>query len=72
MQLITIKKSRIETDLTILKNRLEAEGIACYLKNLYNTQLLNFVPSFVIELQVKAVDVAQAQSIINAIENSYE
>ncbi len=33
MSLITIQESHIASDLTILKSKLEAEGIRCYLKN---------------------------------------
>lgn len=42
MSLITIKKSHIESDLLVLKSKLESEGINCYLKNEFTTQIMNY------------------------------
>ncbi|MBJ6367987.1 putative signal transducing protein [Snuella sedimenti] len=39
-----------------LKGRLEAEGITCYLKNEFTTQLMNYLPTFEVELQVYESD----------------
>ena len=69
MSLITIKTSRHETDLLILKTRLESEGIECYLKNELTTQLMNYIPTFEIELQVQTLDLERAKKVMNEIEN---
>ena len=69
MQLITIKKAHLESDLTVLKSRLEAEGIRCYLKNEYVTQVINFMPSFEMELQVPDFDLDEALEIVKAFES---
>lgn len=64
MSLITIKKSHIETELLVLKSKLESEGIKCYLKNEFTTQIMNYVPSFEVELQVSESDLARVQEIL--------
>ena len=56
MSLITIKKSHLETELLVLKSKLEYEGIKCYLKNEFTTQIMNYLPSFEVELQVSDTD----------------
>ena len=70
MSLITIKSSRHETDLLILKSRLESEGIECYLKNELTTQLMNYIPTFEIELQVQKLDLERVKKVMNEIENN--
>jgi Putative prokaryotic signal transducing protein len=65
MSFITIKKSHLEGDLLILKSALESEGIKCYLKNEFTTQIINFMPTFVVELQVSISDFEKANLIIN-------
>ncbi|MFH4968138.1 DUF2007 domain-containing protein [Gaetbulibacter sp. M240] len=70
MSLITIKTSRHETDLLVLKSRLESEGIECYLKNELTTQLMNYIPTFEIELQVQTLDLERVKKIMNEIENN--
>ena len=70
MSLITIKTSRHETDLLILKSRLESEGIECYLKNELTTQLMNYVPTFEIELQVQNLDLERVKKIMNEIDSN--
>ena len=52
MRLISIKRSHIESELMVLKSKLESEGITCYLKNEYTTQIMNYLPSFEVELQI--------------------
>ena len=52
MSFITIKESHLEGDLLVLKSVLESEGIKCYLKNEFTTQIINFMPTFEVELQV--------------------
>lgn len=69
MRLITIKKAHLESDLTVLKSRLEAEGIRCFLKNEYVTQVINFMPSFEMELQVSDFDLQEALEVLKAFES---
>jgi transcription initiation factor TFIIIB Brf1 subunit/transcription initiation factor TFIIB len=64
MSLITIKESHIASDLSVLKSRLEAEGIKCYLKNEHITQIMNYMPTFVVELQVSNADLSKAKEIM--------
>lgn len=70
MSLITIKTSRHETDLIILKSRLESEGIECYLKNELTTQLMNYIPTFEIELQVQTSNLERVKKIMEEIDNN--
>lgn len=65
MSFVTIKKSHLEGDLLILKSILESEGIRCYLKNEFTTQIINFMPLFEVELQVLDSDLEKAQKILN-------
>ena len=65
MGLVTIKKAHVAAELLVLKSRLEAEGITCYLKNEFTTQIMNYLPSFEVELQVSALDVERVQEILN-------
>jgi len=67
MSFVTIKKSHLEGDLLILKSALESEGIRCYLKNEFTTQIINFMPLFEVELQVTYSDLEKAQKILNDI-----
>jgi len=61
MSLITIKKSHIESELLVLKSKLESEGIKCYLKNEFTTQIMNYLPSFEVELQVSDLDLERVK-----------
>jgi len=70
MSLITIKTSHFETELIILRGRLESEGINCFLKNEFTTQIMNHMATFEVELQVSDLDVEKAKKILSAIENS--
>lgn len=67
MALITIRKSHNQTDLMPLKGRLESEGIPCFLKNEYTTQIMNHMVNFMVELQVLDEDLEKAQALINEI-----
>lgn len=69
MSLITIKESHIETDLLVLKSRLESEGIKCYLKNEFTTQIMSHMATFTTELQVSSSDSIRAQEIIKEMED---
>lgn len=64
MSLITIKKSHVESELLVLKSRLESEGIKCYFRNEYTTQIMNYLPSFEVELQVSELDLEKAREIM--------
>ncbi len=68
MKLITIKKAHLESEISVLKSRLEAEGIECFLKNEYITQIINFMPSFVMELQVPEFDLDETLEILKEFE----
>jgi len=70
MSLVTIKKSHIESDLLILKSKLESEGIVCYLRNEFTTQIMNYLPSFEVELQVSDTDIDRVQEILQSMEES--
>jgi predicted ATP-dependent Lon-type protease len=72
MNLITIKKAHLESDLVVLKSKLEAEGIRCFMKNQYITQIINFMPSFVMELQVAEFDLEEALEILKEFESDSE
>lgn len=67
MSLITIKKSHIEADLLILKGRLESEGIKCYLKNEFTTQIMSHMATFDVELQVSDSDLERVKEILAEI-----
>lgn len=69
MKLITIKKAHLESEISVIKSRLEAEGIRCFLKNEYITQIINFMPSFVMELQVSEFDLDEALEILKEFES---
>jgi hypothetical protein len=68
MGLVTIKKSHIESDLSVLKSQLESEGIKCYLRNEFTTQIMNYLPSFEVELQVSEVDLPRAYELLKTLE----
>ena len=65
MKLITIRESNIESELSILRSKLESEGIACFMKNELTTQIMNFLPSFEIELQIRDSDLDKAKEIMS-------
>lgn len=67
MSLISIKRSHLESDLIILKGKLESEGIRCYLKNEFTTQIMNYLPSFEVELQIDDSDLEKVKEILNEI-----
>lgn len=63
MSLVTIKTSHNEIDLLFLKSRLESEGIMCYLKNEYSTQVLNHIQANEVELQISESDIERVKVI---------
>jgi hypothetical protein len=70
MSLITIKRSHIEADLLILKSRLESEGIKCYMRNEFTTQIMNYMATFEVELQVSDVYLERVKEILTEIEDN--
>lgn len=69
MNLITIKESHAVSDLLVLKSRLESDGIKCYLKNEFTTQIMSHMATFVAELQVSSSDIERVQEILKETEN---
>ena len=69
MSLITIKKSHLESELLVLKSKLESEGVTCFLKNELTTQIMNYVPSFEVELQVSAFDIEKVNEIMSTLKD---
>ncbi|MFC2096503.1 putative signal transducing protein [Bacteroidota bacterium] len=70
MNLITIKESHVESDLLVLKSRLESEGIKCYLKNEFTTQVMTHMATFTVELQVSSSDLDRVHEILKEIEDN--
>jgi hypothetical protein len=64
MKFVTVKLSHYQTELVVLKSRLESEGIQCMLKNELSTQVLNHIPSFLVELQVPETDFEKGKAIM--------
>ncbi|GAB1450400.1 hypothetical protein MASR2M47_04560 [Draconibacterium sp.] len=64
MKLVTVKESQYVNDLVVLKSRLESEGIMCCYKNELTTQVLNYIPSFYVELQVLEKDIPRVREIL--------
>ena len=68
MGLITIKKSHLESELIVLRGKLESEGIKCYMRNEFTTQIMTHLPSFEVELQVSDLDLERVEEILREIE----
>lgn len=64
MKLVTIKSSHFPSELTVLKSRLEAEGIQCFLEGALTSQVLSHIPSTEAELKVKDVDLEKVRQIL--------
>ena len=67
MSLITIRKSHLESGLLVVKTMLESEGIICYMRNEFTTQIMNYMPSFEVELQVSEKDLKKAKEVLKTI-----
>jgi len=70
MGFVTIKSSNVETDLLVLKSRLEAEGIQCFLKNQFTAQIMSHMATFMVELQVHKSDLARVREILIELEKN--
>lgn len=66
MEFITIKESHYAVDLLILKSKLESEGVECYLRNEYASQILSHIPSMLVKLQVHTSDIEKVKKIMRA------
>lgn len=64
MNLITVKSAHNQADLVVLKSRLESEEINCFLKNELTAQVINYVPAFLVELQVCHRDLPRVEEIL--------
>lgn len=64
MNFVTVKESHYLADLSVLKSRVESEGIECRLKNELTTQVMNHIPSFTVELQVPESEVERVREIL--------
>ena len=69
MSLITLKKSHIESELSVLRSQLEAAGIRCFLRNEMTAQIINFMPSFEVELQIDDKDLESARQIMDQLDS---
>ena len=70
MALVTVKSAHIESDLIVLKSKLESAGVKCYLRNEFTTQIMNYMPTFEVELQVSEQQMDKALEIINKLEEN--
>jgi hypothetical protein len=70
VEFITVKTSHQETDLLVLKSRLEAEGIKCFLKNQFTAQIMSHMATFMVELQVHKSDLDRVREILIELEEN--
>ena len=70
MRFVTIKESHTETDLLVLKGRLESEGIHCFMRNEFSNQIMSHMATFSAELQVAREDLEKASKILQEVEVS--
>lgn len=70
MEFVTIKSSHIESDLLVLKSRLEAAGIQCFLKNEFTAQIMSHMSTFLVELQVHETDLERVKKILKESEGA--
>lgn len=68
MSYITIKKANNPDELKPIKKRLESHGIDCKMKNELPGQVINVVPTPLVELQVNSDDYGRACNILNEFE----
>jgi len=71
MGLVTIKQAQYITELIVLKSKLESEGIQCSLRNDITNNVLNYIPSVFVELQVSETDVPRVIEIMKQIEREF-
>mgnify|MGYP002476358314 CR=1 FL=1 len=71
MEFITIKKAHNPSELMVLKSYLEANDIPCYVKNENITQLMNYMPTFVAELQIMESDQERVNQLIQELDEEH-
>lgn len=64
MELVTVKESHYTNDLVVLKSKLESEGIKCFIKDEYTSDVLNHLPNIYAKLQVYKNEIPRVKSII--------
>jgi transcription initiation factor TFIIIB Brf1 subunit/transcription initiation factor TFIIB len=70
MGLVTVKSAHLESDLLVLRSKLESAGVKCHLRNEFTTQIMNYMPTFEVELQVSEQQIDKALEIINKLEGN--
>lgn len=68
MSYVAIKKANSPDDLKPIKRRLESHGIDCKIENEKPGQVINVVPTPLVELQVKKDDYGKASNILKQFE----
>lgn len=68
MKLITIKEAHNSSELMALKGLLEANDIPCFIKNENITQVMNYMVTFVAELQIMDADEARVNVLLKDVE----
>lgn len=64
MAFVTLISSHHESELQVLKTKLESAGIPCFLRNEYVTQIMTHMATFDVELQVSSTDLQKAREIL--------
>lgn len=64
MELVTIKESHYTSDLAVLKSKLESEGIKCFVKDEYTSDVLNHLPNICAKLQVEKNQIPRVKEIL--------
>ena len=64
MELVTIKESHYTSDLAVLKSKLESEGIRCFVKDEYTTDVMNHLPNICAKLQVDKDEIPRVKAIL--------
>lgn len=70
MKLITIKKAHNPSELMALKGLLEANDIPCFIKNENITQVMNYMVTFVAELQIMDRDEERVNALLNEVKST--
>jgi len=70
MSYVTIKKANSPDDLKEIKKRLESHGIECKIKNAPPDQVINVVPTPLVELMVKKDQYGKANNILKEFEET--
>jgi hypothetical protein len=68
MSYVAVKKANNPDDLKPIKRHLESHGIDCEIKNEMPDQVINVVPTPLVELQVKKDDYGKACNILKEFE----